>query len=163
MKRINHANKRTEGTQGRSTKTKTPLAVLVERDGNSRAMKVVSTDSKTLKQNLRQNVDKSARIMTDEHNAYTGLEKEFAGHETVNHRAGEYVNGDVYTNTAESWIALLKRGIMGSFHHVSEEHLDRYANEFAFRWNNRKVSDGERAVIAIKGIEGKRLYYSKPK
>ncbi len=157
-----HANKRTEGTQGRSIKTKTPLAVLVERDGNSRAMKVVSIDSKTLKQNLRKNVDKSARIMTDEHNAYSGLEKEFASHETVNHGAGEYVNGDVYTNTAESWIALLKRGIMGSFHHVSEEHLDRYANEFSFRWNNRKVTDGERAVTAIKGIEGKRLYYKEP-
>jgi hypothetical protein len=51
---------------------------------------------------------------------------------------------------------------MGSFHHVSEEHLDRYANEFAFRWNNRKASDGERAVTAIKGIEGKRLYYKDP-
>jgi transposase-like protein len=118
-----HANKRTEGTQGRSTKTKTPLAVLVERDENSRATKVVSTDSKTLKENLRKNVDKSARIMTDEHNAYNGLEKEFSSHETVDHSKGQYVNGDVYTNTAESWIALLKRGIMGSFHHVSEEHL----------------------------------------
>ena len=73
------------------------------------------------------------------------------------------MNGDAYTNTAESWIALLKRGIMGSFHHVSEEHLDRYANEFSFRWNNRKITDGERAVVAIKGIEGKRLYYRKPK
>jgi hypothetical protein len=88
-------------------------------------MKVVSTDSKTLKQNLRKNVDKSARIMTDEHNAYNGLGKEFASHETVNHGKGEYVNGDANTNTAESWIALLKRGIMGSFHHVSEEHLNR--------------------------------------
>jgi len=157
-----HANKRTEGAQGRSTKTKTPLAVLVECDGNSRAMKVVSTDSKTLKQNLRKNVDRSARIMTDEHNAYNGLEDEFSSHETVDHSKGQYVNGDVYTNTAETWIALLKRGIMGSFHHVSEEHLGRYANEFAFRWNNRKVSDGERAVTAIKGIEGKHLYYKEP-
>lgn len=157
-----HANKRTEGTQGRSTKTKTPLAVLVQRYGNSRAMKVVSTDSKTLKQNLRKNIDRSARIMTDEHNAYNGLEAEFASHETVYHSKGNYVNGDVYTNTAESWISLLKRGIMGSFHPVSEEHLDRYANEFAFRWNNRKTSDGERTVTAIKGIEGKRLYYKDP-
>jgi transposase-like protein len=157
-----HANKRTEGTQGRSIKTKTPLAVLVERNGNSMATRVVSTDTKTLKANIRKNVAKSARIMTDEWQAYTGLEKEFAGHETVDHGAGEYVRGDAYTNTAESWISLLKRGIMGSFHHVSEEHLDRYANEFAFRWNNRKVTDGERAVTAIRGIEGKRLYYKEP-
>jgi len=157
-----HANKRTENNQGRSTKTKTPLAVLVERDGNSRATKVVSTDSKTLKENIRKNVDKSAKIMTDELQAYKGLGDEFAGHEMVDHGHGEYVKGDAYTNTAESWIALLKRGIMGSFHHVSEEHLNRYANEFAFRWNNRKVSDGERVVTAIRGIEGKRLYYKDP-
>ncbi len=69
------------------------------------------------------------------------------------------MNGDASTNTAESWIALLKRGIMGTFHHVSEEHLDRYANEFSFRWNQRKTTDGERAVMVIKGIKGKRLYY----
>ena len=74
-----HANKRTENNQGRSTKTKTPLAVLVERDGNSRAMKVVSTDTKTLKDNIRKNVNKSAKIMTDEWQAYNGLENEFAG------------------------------------------------------------------------------------
>ena len=69
------------------------------------------------------------------------------------------MNGFATTNTAESWIALLKRGIMGSFHHVSEEHLDRYANEFAFRWDHRGISDGERAVEAIKGAGGKRLMY----
>ncbi len=157
-----HADKRVEGSQGRSTKTKTPLAVLVERGGNSRATKVVSTDAKTLKDNIRENVNKSAKIMTDEWQAYSGLENEFAGHKIVDHGHGEYVNRDAYTNTAESWIALLKRGVMGSFHHVSEEHLGRYANEFAFRWNNRKVTDGERAVVAFKGIEGKRLYYKDP-
>jgi hypothetical protein len=98
----------------------------------------------------------------DEWQAYDGLKDEFAGHKVVDHGKGEYVSGDAYTNTAESWIALLKRGIMGSFHHVSEEHLDRYANEFAFRWNNRKVTDRERAVMAIRGIEGKRLYFREP-
>ena len=157
-----HASKRTQGTQGRSTQTKTPLAVLVERDGNSKAMKVVSTDAKTLKENIRRNVSKSATIMTDEWQAYNGLETEFAGHEVVDHGKGQYVNGNAYTNTAESWIALLKRGIVGTFHHVSEEHLDRYANEFSFRWNNREVSDAERTVSAVKGIEGKHLYYKDP-
>jgi transposase-like protein len=157
-----HADKRVEGSQGRSTKTKTPLAVLVERGGNARATKVVSTDAKTLKENIRKNVDKSAKIMTDEWQAYNGLENEFAAHKIVDHGHGEYVNGDAYTNTAESWIALLNRGIMGTFHHVSEGHLGRYANEFSFRWNNRKVTDGERAVMAIKGIEGKRFRYKRP-
>jgi len=154
-----HADKRQEGTQGRSTKTKTPLAVLVERDRNSKAKKVVSTDAKTLRENIRKNVDKSAKNMTDEWQAYDGLADEFAGHEIVDHGHREYVHGDAYTNTAESWIALLKRGIMGSFHHVSEEHLDRYANGFAFRWGHRKASDGQRMVKAIEGAEGKRLVY----
>jgi len=154
-----HASKRVEGSQGRSTKSKTPVAVLVERGGNSRARKVVSTDAKTLKENFRKNVNKSAKIMTDKWQAYNGLENEFAGHEIVDHGHGEYVHGGVYTNTAESWIALLKRGVMGSFHHVSEEHLDRYANEFAFRWDHREISDGERAAEAIRGIQGKRLMY----
>jgi len=85
-----------------------------------------------LKENIRKNVDKSAKIMTDKWQAYNGLENEFAGHEIVDHEHGENVNGNAYTNTAESWISLQKHGIMSSFHHVSEEHLDRYANEFAF-------------------------------
>jgi transposase-like protein len=100
-----HADKRTEETQGRSIKTKTPLAVLVERDGTSRATKVVSTDAKTLKENIRKNVARSAKIMTNEWQAYNGLESEFAGHEIVDHGHGEYESGDAYTNTAESWIA----------------------------------------------------------
>jgi len=83
-----HANKRIKGTQGRSTKTKTPLAVLVERDGISSAKKVTSTDSKTLKANIRKNVDRSANIMTDESTSYTGLGNEFASHQTVYHGAG---------------------------------------------------------------------------
>lgn len=77
----------------------------------------------------------------------------------VDHGHGEYVRGDAYTNTAESWISLLKRGIVGSFHHVSEEHLDRYINEFAFRWDNRKATDSERMVRTVEGVEGKRLVY----
>ena len=68
----------------------------------------------------------------------------------------------MYVNTAESWIALLKRGIVGTFHHVSEQHLDRYVDEFTFRFNNRSMGDGERMVKAIKGTEGKRLFYKEP-
>ncbi len=71
----------------------------------------------------------------------------------------DYVRGDVYTNTAEGWFALLKRGVMGTFHHVSEQHLDRYVNEFAFLYNARKITDGERAQKAMRGAEGKRLVY----
>lgn len=97
-----HKNKRTEGTQGRSIKTKTPVAALVERNGRVRTKKVDCTDSKTLKQHIRDNVDTTAMIITDEWSAYLGLDQEFAGHGVVDHGKGEYVNGDIYTNTAES-------------------------------------------------------------
>ena len=73
--------------------------------------------------------------------------------------SGEHARGDVHVNLAENWFSLLKRGVNGTFHHVSEQHLDRYVGEFQFRYNNRKVSDGERTRRAIEGIEGKRLVY----
>ena len=84
------------------------------------------------------------------------------GHETVNHAKGEYVRGDVSTNEAESFFALLKRGITGSFHSVSKEHLHRYCSEFSYRWNERKVSDAERTVKALALIPGGRLMYKDP-
>lgn len=68
--------------------------------------------------------------MTDEFMVYRGLDKEYAGHMTVNHGSGEYARGDAHVNTAESYFSLLKRGIVGTFHHVSKEHLDRYVSEF---------------------------------
>jgi transposase-like protein len=159
LEKNKHQSKRTAGTQGRSTKTKTPVAILVERDGRARATKVEDTSGKTLKANIRQNVDPSANMMTDEWTGYTGLATEYTSHQTVDHGKEEFVRGDVYTNTAESWIALFKRGIMGTFHHISETHMNRYADEFSFRWDNRKAKDGQRAVSALKGVKGKRLRY----
>lgn len=157
--RNKHMNKRTKNNQGRSTKTKTPVAVLVERGGKSRVKKVTDVGKNTLQNNIRQNVTKDSHLMTDEWQSYEGLDQEYAGHSVVDHGKQQYVNGNAYTNTAESWIALLKRGIVGTFHHVSEEHLDRYIDEFAFRWDNRSMSDGQRMIEAVKGIEGKRLVY----
>lgn len=158
-----HANKRTPNNQGRSTKTKTPVFALVERGGQLRARKIDTVSAKTLKAELRKHVSKSATIMTDSFPVYNGLANEFAGHGVVDHASGEYVNGEAHTNTVEGWFALLKRGVTGTFHHVSEQHLDRYVDEFVFRYNRREVKDSERAVMAVKGIEGKRLYYRKPK
>ncbi len=101
--------------------------------------------------------------MTDELPSYTGIGKEFdGGHKVVRHSEGQYVTGknhEIHINGAESYFALLKRGIHGTFHHVSKKHLHRYCDEFNFRWDERKVTDGERAVVAIKGSEGKRLLY----
>jgi len=148
--------------RGRGTK-KTPIVALVERGGKVRARKVERVDGATLKAAIRENVDRSATIMTDEWPAYRAIGTEFAGgHKAVNHGQGEYARGDAHVNTAESYFALLKRGVMGSFHHISKQHLDRYCDEFSFRWDHRKTTDSERTIEAIKGAEGKRLSYRDP-
>lgn len=157
-----HASKRTKGTQGRSEKTKTPVFALVERGGNLYAQKVDTVSAKNLKGIIRERVSKDATIVTDKYTVYNGLNREFPKHETVDHGIGEYVRDDIHTNTVEGWFALLKRGVTGTFHHVSEEHLNRYVDEFALRYNNRETTAAERAVKAIRKIEGKRLYYKNP-
>jgi transposase-like protein len=146
---------------GRGT-DKTPVVVLVERGGVAHSERVANVTGKTLKGVIRNYVDPEARIMTDAFKSYQGLSKEYAGHFTVNH-LDEYVRGEVHTNTAENFFSILKRGIDGVYHHVSEAHLNRYLSEFDFRYNNRValgVDDAERTTRALRGIEGKRLTYA---
>jgi transposase-like protein len=153
---------RRRGLVGRGT-LKQPVVALVERGGRVRARTIPDVTAETLKAAVRTHVDPSARLMTDELRSYVGLHKEFAGgHHVVNHSAGEYARGDASVNEAEAFFALLKRGVMGSFHHISKQHMNRYLNEFSFRWDLRKVSDGERTVEAIRASEGKRLMYREP-
>lgn len=147
--------------RGRGTK-KTPVVALVERDGRVRSFRVERVTGKNLKGILHRHVDRSAKLMTDEFAVYRKLGKDFASHEVCNHTANEYARGSVHVNSAESFFALLKRGIVGVYHHVGTQHLDQYLKEFDFRYNMRKDSDGERAVAAIKGAEGKRLTYKEP-
>lgn len=91
---------------------------------------------------------------------YRGIGREFAKHGVVNHDEGEYVRrGTIHVNTAEAYFALLKRGIIGVYHHVSPQHLHRYLAEFDRRWNTRAVSDGDRAAVMVKAAQGKRLTY----
>lgn len=100
--------------------------------------------------------------MTDEALVYTKVGREFAQHSTVAHGAKKYTRGRVNTNTIESSFAILKRGLHGTFHSVSERHLQRYADEFDFRWNYRSAlgySDVNRADQALKQIASKRLTY----
>jgi hypothetical protein len=114
-----------------------------------------------LKPALAANIDRSARLCTDESRAYTRIGKEFeGGHETVAHGKKEYARGDVHSNTIEGAFSLRKRGIYGTFHSVSRKHLPRYLAEFEFRYTTRDISDGERAARAIKAAEGKRLTYA---
>lgn len=118
-------------------------------------------DAKTLKGAIREVVDRTSRIMTDEWPSYTGIGKEYdGGHSVIRHLDKKFSAGDTYTNTAESFFALLKRGIHGIFHHVAKEHLLRYCEEFSFRWSYRKSSDAERTAMVIRNAFGKRLLFS---
>ncbi len=148
------------GKRGRGSERKTPVVALVERAGHIRTRPVERVSAKALKGAIREHVRRDARIITDDLSSYKGLGGEFAGgHESVKHSEGEYVRGDAHVNNAESFFALLKRGVHGTFHHVSKRHLHRYCDEFGFRWDYRKATDGERTVAAIKQAEGKRLLY----
>jgi hypothetical protein len=98
--------------------------------------------------------------MTDEFGGYKDLDQHFAKHDKIGHSRGEYVRGKIYTNTIEGYFSILKRGLIGTFHHVGAQHLKRYVGEFDFRYNTRKVTDSERTVLALQGIAGKRLTYT---
>lgn len=144
---------------GRSTK-KTPVVALVERGGRVRARRMVKPTKENLQAVIRENVHPTAAIHTDQFRSYHGIGDHFAGgHHTVNHAEGEYARDGVHVNDAEAFFALLKRGIVGSFHHVSVEHMPKYLDEFSFRWTHRKASDGERTEEAIRNTEGRRLTY----
>ncbi len=148
---------------GKPIPKKHAVVSLVEREGEVRSFHVTNVNSKTLRPIIVKNADRKSYLMTDESVVYPKVGEEFSGHGTVNHSAREYVRGNFwYTNTVESYFALLKRGIMGSFHNVSEAHLYRYLAEFDFRHNTRDLTDGERANELLAGAKGKRLMYHQP-
>lgn len=148
---------------GRGTAKACVLAA-VERGGKVRVKPIAKVTSSNVKDFIRDVVDSSARIITDQSNVYMGIGHEFdGGHEAVNHTKKEYVRGDVHSNTVEGFFATVKRGLNGIYHNVSKEHLSRYLDQFAFIYNHRNLSDGQRALAAIKAAEGKRLYYKEPK
>jgi len=153
---------RRHSTKPRPPSNKVPVVALVERGGKVRTRVVADVTAKTLKDAIRENVARDSRIMTDEHKSYEGIGRELKSHDVVKHGHGQYVRGDAYTNTAESFFGLLKRGVMGAFHHVSKEHLPRYCEEFAYRWNTRHATDSERTAAAIRQTEGRRLMYRGP-
>lgn len=142
---------------------KATVVALVERGGHIKSWPIADVTAKTLQTAIRDHVSPKAAIQTDELLSYKGVGKWFeGGHETVNHSKYEFVRGDVSTNEAEAFFALFKRGITGSFHSVSKEHLHRYCAEFSYRWNERKVTDAERTVKAITLSNAGRLMYKEP-
>jgi transposase-like protein len=155
-----HRNKRNSKNIGGMGKQ--IVHTLVERGGRARSNHVANVSGKTLRPVVVTQVSRKSTLMTDTAGGYMRMGKEFARHEMVDHEAGEYVRGDVHSNTVESYFATFKRGITGTYHNVSEAHLKRYLAEFDFRYNERMalgVDDKTRAARAVKGVEGKRLLY----
>lgn len=150
--------------KGKPIPKKHAVHALVERGGKMRATHVADVSAKTLRKAIKKHVAKGTTMNTDDALAYYHMSAEFAAHGVVNHSAGEYVShdGKTHINTAESFFAIFKRGVYGSFHAISEQHLQRYLNEFEFRWNTRValgVDDIDRAEMMLKGAVGKRLTY----
>jgi transposase-like protein len=144
---------------------KTPVVSLVERSGNIRSFVTADVTSNNLAKILRENIPADSHLMTDSSVVYRShvIRSPFARHGMTNHRIGEYAKPDgTHSNTVESAFSLLKRGIYGTFHNVSGKHLHRYVSEFDFRWNARKVDDGERLARAVRSAVGKRLRYREP-
>jgi len=138
---------------------------LVERGGEARSDHIANVSGKTLRPVVMSQVRRESSLMTDTSGGYMRMGKEFARHEMVNHEIDEYVRGDATTNTVESFFALLKRGVVGTYHSISEAHLKRYLAEFDFRYNTRTalgVNDETRTETMLKGIVGKRLTYRRP-
>lgn len=140
------------------------IVSLVDRQ-TGRASSVVFTESfgpANVSALLFTRIDRATRLVTDEAKAYIAPGRQFAAHETVNHRTKEYARGDVTTNTVEGFFGIFKRGMRGIYQQCGQQHLHRYLAEFDFRYSNRSglaINDAERADLALKGISGKRLTY----
>lgn len=138
---------------------KEKIVSLVERGGEVRSFHVDKVNKATLIPLMTSNIDAGSRIMTDEASYYDWCAKHFASRESVSHKAKEFSRGDVTTNTVEGFFSIVKRGLIGTYHHVDPKYLTRYLDEFDFRYNAREITDAERTKLALKGIAGKRLYY----
>lgn len=162
LEKNKHASKREH--KGRGSVGKMPVVALVERKGKSRSFHIANVTSKTLRPVMEKHARADSVLMTDESALYHTIGDGFAKHFRVNHSKGEYVDhgGYAHTNSAESHFAVFKRGVYGTFHSLSEAHLQRYLIEFDFRANTRHLSDAERATVLLAGAKGKRLLYRNP-
>lgn len=142
-----------------------PVLSLVERNGQVRSFHVANVTAETVGAVLEHHAAPESHLMTDEGGVFRGPGRDFASHHHVNHSRGEYVsrsNPLIHSNTVEGFFSVLKRGIYGTYQHVSEAHLQRYLDEFDFRYSHRQklgFDDSARAEIALAGAKGKRLTY----
>jgi hypothetical protein len=148
---------------GRGAVGKTAIIGLRQRSGQTIAFPIENTDKETLQGAVLEHVEVGSQVMTDEATGYAGMGGLFYNHLTVNHTAGEYKRGGVHTNSIESVWALLKRGVYGTWHHVSPKHVGRYVDEVTFRLNAANVARHtlDRLDSFIKAVDGKRLTYAR--
>ena len=139
-----HESKKTEKTQGRSTKTKTPIFGMVSRKGSVKALKVENAQVVTLMPIIKQFVADNSKVFTDEMAAYNGLAKDGHIHNVIRHGMKEYVKGDVTTNSIEGFWAHFKRCIFGTYHFVSKAYLQRYIDKAVYRYNTKKADESAR-------------------
>ena len=154
------------GGKARNRATRKPAAkkavvALVQRDGHARSFHVANVNAKDVRGLVVTNIDRASVLMTDESPVYLRMGREFQNHYAVNHSAKEFVTcgGFKHSNTAENFFSIFKRGVIGTYHHMSEAHLGRYCAEFDLRYNTRDMNDGERAAVILKGGIGRRLTY----
>lgn len=147
----------------RKTAPKKKVVTLVERGGRARSFHVANIHHNNVRAALVTSVDRASTLMTDEARMYWSIGKEFAAHGRVLHAGREYAKaGGVHSNTAENFFSILKRGVIGTYHHWSAAHLHRYLAEFDFRYSTKSITDAERTSIALCNARGKRLMYRQP-
>ena len=152
-----HLNKKIEGNTGRSLKGKTPVVGTIERKGKLNANVVVNTTSATLTREVVANVKKTASLYTDEYLGYKGVSRIY-DHSVVKHNSHQYVNDRVHTNTIEGFWSLLKRGIFGIYHFTSKKHLQKYVDEFVFRYNTRDTTEAMRFNLLLANTQHRLTY-----
>jgi transposase-like protein len=155
---------RAHGKRGQGAANKTPVVRLVERNGEARSQVVTNVTGENIKDVLTRHAEPAETVLvTDSYPVYEKPGTEFAEHHTIDHTTKQYARWQddlrVHTNTVEGYFSQLKRSLDGTYHHVSEKHLARYLTEFDYRYNTRKVKDGERMVRAVQQVAGKRLLY----
>lgn len=151
-----HADKKIEGSQGRSVKDKTPVLGLVN-NGIVNTEVIPDTKAKTLKPIIENMVEKGAIVVTDDWDSYNGLSIDY-NHQIIKHKEGKYMNGEFHTNSIEGFWSLLKRGIFGIYHYASPQHLKRYCDEFSYRYNTRKIDDSDRFMVSLTKVNGRLTY-----
>lgn len=152
-----HADKKIPDSGGRSVKDKTPVLGIMLVGGQVRTRVIADTKASTLQPIIKEMVAQGSIVITDEWHGYKGVSKDY-NYVIVNHKDGEYARGAFHTNGIENFWSHLKRGIYGIYHQVSPKHLHRYCDEFAYRYNTRKVKDNQRFNFSLQNTECRLIY-----